>query len=167
MCVCVNAWFNYGEARMFSLFRCLAVGIIDKQYQLQLLPWLKPLLQGFSGWGQISQQVARQIQSLPKLCPEEKCQGQHIVSEWTASNQRNKDIYLLCTPCLHNETESMQPTLCSIEKTHCRVGLYSCNKTFIIQYDYLKRIKLFIFSYLFNTETHVYASEMSAPRTKS
>lgn len=95
----MNAWFNYGEVRIFSLFRRLAVGVMGKkkQYQLQLLPWLKPLLQGFSGWGRISQQVARQIQSLPKLCPEEKCQGKYIVSEQQAIKE-TKDIYLLSTP---------------------------------------------------------------------
>lgn len=39
------------------------------------IPLLRLLLPGFSGWGRISRQVAHQIQSFPKLCPEEKPQA--------------------------------------------------------------------------------------------
>lgn len=49
--------------------------------ELQLLPWLRPLPPGSSGWGQISPPAALQIRSLPKLCPAWKIKAsQHKIN---------------------------------------------------------------------------------------
>lgn len=61
----------------------------------QPLPWLKPQLPGFSGWGQLSQQAAHQIQSSPKLYPGEKSQMKKQISGERLKKKRKFCTYRL------------------------------------------------------------------------
>lgn len=63
----------------------------------QQLPWLRPLLSGFSGWGRISQQAAHQIQSSPKLCPEEDSQWQWVINQSISKRSSSSDLCIYST----------------------------------------------------------------------